>query len=100
VVTRQLHSFSHPDGLQPKGISYYIEQVLKVYSLHILALAFRIAVAVGMPVARHPSHKTVRALLRMRLLPRRTGEESLRGIKDAHFGRIVANSETIGNLRP
>src|ERR1700726_508237 len=38
-------------------------------------------VAVGMPIARHPPHKTVRARLRIRLPPRMCGVKAFHGIR-------------------
>src|ERR1700688_809877 len=38
------------------------------------------AVAVGIPIARYPPHKTVRALLRIRLPPWMCGVKTLHGI--------------------
>ena len=40
-----------------------------------------LGVAVGIPIARHPPHKTVRALLRIRLPPWIIGVKAFHGIR-------------------
>ena len=46
----------------------------------------RVAVAVGMPVARHPPHKTVRARQPIRLPPRMSGVKALHGMRMENTG--------------